>query len=71
VSFEELKPLNGAPEQGKGGKTREGMRLTRSGPKSTVHSGGTVVLRQGIRTTWWKFGRGKEGGTAEEGQGFI
>jgi hypothetical protein len=71
VRFEELKSSDGAPEQGKGGETREGTRLTGSGPKSTVHSGGIAVLRRGIKAAWRQLGRSKERGGAEEGQGFI
>jgi hypothetical protein len=69
--FEELKPSDGVPEQGKGGETREGTRLTGSGPKSTDHCGGTEDSRRGIKTAWQQLGRGKERDRAAEHQGSL
>jgi hypothetical protein len=56
--FEELKSSDGAPEQGKGGETREGTRLTGSGPKSTVHSGSPARNQGSLAAAWAGKGEG-------------
>jgi hypothetical protein len=61
----------GAPEQGKGGETRDGTRLIGFMPKSKDHHGGCGILQREISSAWRQLGQGKERGKAEEDQGLL